>query len=100
MMTYDYQTERPKLFTKNGLLLYTAIRDQARRFLDICGAADLDHLIHLPETIGAADTYQMTACVDFLCEMGDLKEVQHPDPISPQDRVFIAGRNLDRRVTR
>ncbi len=84
---YDYKKERSKLFTEEGVVLFTKIRDRVVRLLRESEAF----------TSGAAvrgatgDTWMTLACVDRLVELGEIKEVTDPTRVRGQDRVFVSG---------
>ena len=85
---YNYQEQKKELFTEDGLKLFTAIRDQINRMLKVSGAVKMGNAISLPKGIGAADTWELMACVDHMVSLGELIEV--PTNGSGQDRVFVS----------
>ena len=85
---YDYRTERPKLFTEEGQILFLKIRDRVKYLLKTAGAVRMQEVI---AGICSGDSWQMLACVDRLVELGELREVTH-DVCAGQHRVFVEGR--------
>lgn len=85
-MSYNYQTERPTLFTEEGQVLLLKIRDNAKHLLDIAGAFDWGHVVKGV----SGDSWQMLACVDRLVELGEVKELLQPN-CAGQYRVFVAA---------
>lgn len=82
---YEYRELRSKLFTEEGSLMFTAIRDHVKRLIRDAGAC----------TMGAAirgvtgDSWMMLACVDRLVELGELREITKDSYVAGQDRVFV-----------
>lgn len=84
-MAYNYQTERPTLFTEEGQELFLKIRDNAKKHLTLSGAFDFEHV-----TKGiSGDSWQMLACVDRMVELKELRELS-PPICAGQYRVFTA----------
>ncbi len=83
---YSYQSEKPKIFTEDGVVLFTAIRDNVQRLLKLSGAVTMGKAI----SGNCGDSWTMLACVDRLLELGEIQEVTNHDRCRGQDRVFIA----------
>lgn len=83
---YEYQTERPKLFTDEGQRMFLIIRDRVQRRLKDAGAVRMQEAIS--GTTG--DTWQMLACVDRLVELGELRELTEHGRVPGQYRVFVS----------
>jgi hypothetical protein len=81
MASYDYQIQRPFVFTEEGQVMFLAIRDKAQKLLKQSGAVMAGHLF----TTG--DVWNMFACIDRLVELGELQEIQYP--CTGQTRIFI-----------
>ena len=90
-MSYVYEKEKHGIFTEDGQRLFLAIRDQVNRMLDTSGAVQMGHAASLPDGMGAANSWDMLACVDRLVEIGELREVGE-DTEWGQDRVFVRKR--------
>lgn len=87
-MAYDYATEKPGIFTEDGLALYTKIRDQVKALLDEAGAVRMQEAIHGM----SGSSWLMLACVDHMVEVGELAEITPPEKYTPgQYRVFVAA---------
>jgi hypothetical protein len=87
-MGYDYQTERPFVFTEDGQVMFLKIRDKAKHLLETSGAASCEKLI----SGCTGDSWSMLACVDRLVELRELLEVPNIYSRAGQHRLFIAGR--------
>jgi hypothetical protein len=90
-MAYYYATQRSRLFTEDGLRLFTAWRDRALELLETAGAFKHGTL-SLPPGVGAADGWDLLACADLMVERGELREVT--GTCCGQDRVFVRGSRL------
>ena len=88
-MSYDYATEKSKLFTDEGQRTFLKVRDKAKKLLEDAGAVKSSHLMCVS---GANDAWEMLACMDRLVELGELREITGPDTWG-QERVFLKGRN-------
>lgn len=82
---YNYQTERPKLFTKEGQTMLLKVLKNAQRILPVAGCARMDKLIQGL----TGDSWMMLACVDRLVELGELCEVTQAVEPSGQYRIFF-----------
>ncbi len=71
---YTYEAEKPRLFTESGQVMFLAIRDAASRLLDKSGAFRLQELLREARTGG--DSWQQLACIDRLCELGEIVELK------------------------
>lgn len=89
-MSYDYFTEKPKLFLEENQKLFLAIRDQVEYGLSISGAITMERAARLPDGIGSAGNWEMMACIDRLVELGELQEL--PTAGRTQNRVFVRGK--------
>lgn len=88
-MSYTYATERPKLFTEEGQMLFLAIRDRTHELLKQSGAVRLQEAaLNAGQTGG---TWQMIACMDRMVELGELREIEQQG-VAGQHRVFVKGR--------
>lgn len=82
---YNYQTERSKIFTEDGQILFINIRDKVKRLLKESGAFKMGNAI----AGNSGDSWEMLACVDRLVELGEIREV-HQSKVAGQDRVFVS----------
>lgn len=85
---YNYEHERPKLFTDDGQRLFLKIRDNCQRLMKLAGAARLGNII-----AGNMDEpFVKLACVDRLVELGEIRCLS-PENVAGQDRVFVSTRS-------
>lgn len=84
---YSYQTEKQNLFTEDGLVLFLSIRDKVKMHLKNAGAVRIDEAI----SGNSGDSWTMIACVDYLVELGEIKEITAPNSCPGQHRVFVSG---------
>lgn len=88
-MSYRYEDERPKLFTEDGVVLFTRIRDHARKLLNVSGAFTMGAVISVPGV--TAWDWTKIACVDRMVELGELREMGKAN--TGQGRTFVQGPN-------
>ena len=84
---YDYQAERPEIFTEAGQRDFLKVRDNVQRLLDIAGAVKMGKAIE----VISGDSWLQLACVDRLVELGEIREVTDED-VAGQDRVFVRAK--------
>lgn len=70
-MAYDYQTERPWLFTDEGQREFLKVRDRAFFLAEQAGAFMVGKAI---ERL-SGDSWHGLACIDRLVELGEFKFV-------------------------
>lgn len=82
---YNYQKERPYIFTENGQVEFLIIRDKIKDLLCKSGAVTMEKILY-----GLTGTnWHHMACVDRLVELGEIKEVnQNKNYILGQYRIF------------
>lgn len=85
-MAYDYQTERPRLLTTEGIRNICAARDNAKRLYAEAGCVRMDKLW---KGMGGTDSWGLLAAVDWLVEEGFLVEVKLVDEPCGQHRIFV-----------
>lgn len=83
-MSYDYQTERPRIFTEDGQVMFLKIRDNTQRLLAVAGAARSQEM----QRDVTGDSWHMLARVDRLVELGEIREVTIPGSVAGQHRIF------------
>jgi len=83
-MSYNYETEKHKIFTDEGQREFLIVRDQANKLLDEAGAFKI--LKALKGITG--DSWQMMAYVDRMVELLEIVEITSPS-VRGQDRVFV-----------
>ncbi len=85
-MSYNYEEERPKLFTEEMQAPMMHLRDHAFRLLEEAGAVSMGKLL---DHAGTGDSWTMMAMVDRLVEMGDIKECERGGYYPGQHRIFV-----------
>lgn len=86
-MSYNYETQKERLFTEAGNRLFTAFRDRTLDLLKQSGAVRLQELMHF-----AGDSWDLVACADRMVEIGDMREIEQREIVG-QHRVFMARRS-------
>jgi hypothetical protein len=82
---YNYQTEKPKIFTEDGQVMFLKIRDKIQQLLKQSGAVMVQNVLRGI----TGDSWMMMACVDRLVELGEIKEITKEN-VAEQHRVFVA----------
>lgn len=80
---YDYNREKPKLFTEEGSVKFTLIRDRVHSLLRDSGACTMEAAIRT----ALGDNWTSVACVDRLVELQEIREITNG--VAVQERVFI-----------
>jgi hypothetical protein len=70
-MGYDYQAERPYIFTDEGQRQFLAVRDRANELATSAGA----FAVHKALEAGSGDSWKTLACMDRLIELGEFRYV-------------------------
>ena len=83
---YDYQAQKKNIFTEDGSLMFTQIRDNVKRLLNISGAFMMQNAI---SGVCTGDSWTMLACIDRLVELGEIRELSQN--CAGQHRVFISA---------
>lgn len=83
-MAYDYHTEKAKLFTRDGRVMFERIREKVEWLIKVSGAARMSEII---EGERGTDN-ELMACVDRLTQVGVLKEVTDEQTLN-YHRVFV-----------
>lgn len=86
-MPYNYETEKPLLFSDAGQRMFLAVRDNAKILFAKSGAARCDELM---KGAGGGDSWQMLACVDRLVELGEIREIPTPEGTATQHRIYVS----------
>lgn len=81
-MSYDYQKERPKIFTESGVDTLLLIRSKCERLARSAGAFTAER------AMVAGDTWLQLAVFDYLVERGDLLEITDKQQVAAQHRTF------------
>jgi len=83
-MSYNYQTERPKVFTDDGQRIFLKIRDRANKLLAEAGAFRMNEVTR---EVGG-DSWMQLACVDRLVELKEIREINYGE-CPGQYRIFV-----------
>ena len=83
---YNYENEKPKIFTENGQEMFLKIRDKVKMLLKQSGAFMLENAI----SGITGDSWSMLACVDRLVELKEIKEITDKTKVAGQHRVFVS----------
>jgi hypothetical protein len=79
---YSYEAEKPRLFTEDGSVTYTQVRDAVHALLRQAGAFRQDHLRV------AGDTWTTLACLDRMVELGELVKLRPEGSCWGQYQVY------------
>lgn len=90
-MPYDYQKERPYVFTEEGQGKLLNVLDKARQCLKVSGAVSAGVLL---EAAGSGNCWELMACVERLVELGYLRLVPGSDAHAWQCGVYVTGGKL------
>lgn len=82
---YNYEELRSDLFTEDGVKMLTKVRDKVKQCLDFAGAVSMGEAI----TSCTGDSWTMMACVDYLVEQEEIKEVTGSG-VAGQHRIFVS----------
>lgn len=81
---YKYEEMKPKLLSQEGFTMLLKIRDHTKSLIETVGCARLQEIINCT----AGDSWMMIACVDFMLERGEIREITKPSDFT-QHRVFV-----------
>jgi hypothetical protein len=81
-MAYDYQTERPKLFTEEGTRILIHVRDAAKKLLSDAGA------FKAGKVFASGDGWISLAALDYLVETGEIRRIEQGRYTAGQDEVY------------
>lgn len=82
---YNYETEKPRLFTESGQVMFLKVRDNVKELLHKAGAVRAQEAW----TQVCGDSWIMLACLDRLVELKEIREISS-DGVPGQHRVFVA----------
>lgn len=85
---YNYETEKPTLFTDAGQRKFLKVRDHVKFLLRQAGAFTMEKAI----STGLGLNWTLMACVDRLVELGEIQEIKQ-EGVTGQRRVFVEGLN-------
>jgi hypothetical protein len=82
---YNYEKERPWVFTDEGQRDLLKVRDKTFNLLKLAGAVRSQEMI----TGLTGSDWQHLALVDRLVELGDIREIQQQGGCAGQHRIFV-----------
>ena len=82
---YNYQTEKPNIFTEDGQETFLKIRDNVKKLLKQSGAVTMEKAIN---GVTGSNWLHM-ACVDRLVELKEIKEIEQGGYVAGQHRIFV-----------
>ncbi len=80
-MPYNYETQKPELFSEAGAKILLEVRDKVFERLEIAGAVMSGHVF-------CGDCWTSCAALDFMVERGEIKEITVAS-VAGQHRVFV-----------
>lgn len=83
---YNYETEKPWLFTDEGQRALLKVRDAAFELIEQAGAARFDKIFQRIVG-GVGDSWREIALLDRLVEIGDLRLLSLP--AATQYRIYV-----------
>lgn len=86
-MAYDYQSERPQLFTEAGQVMLLAVRDKIQALTTSAGACTIEKAI----SGLSGETWTMLACVDRLVELGEIRVIKNPHGMTQHNVIIRMG---------
>ena len=85
-MSYNYQTEKPKIFTEQGQKNFLKVRDHVHKMLKESGAFTMEKAL-----VGiSGDSWTQLAYVDRLVELGEIREINQEGYVPGRYRVFVS----------
>ena len=84
---YNYIEEKKNLFTEEGVVVFLAVRDNAKALLKQAGAFRMQEAI---SGCGGGSSWTLLACVDRLVETKEIREITN-DNVAVQHRVFVSA---------
>ena len=84
---YQYEQEKPAIFTDEGQRDFLKVRDQVFKMLTYSGAVRMDRAMSGLTCTGSSWLHM--AYVDRLVELDDIKEITSGD-VPGQYRIFVA----------
>ena len=86
-MPYKYAEERKQIFRDDGPRHFLNVRDHIFKCLELSGAVLMGNAIN----VVSGDTWKRMAYVDYMVELGELKEITGADTPG-QYRVFVSAK--------
>jgi len=88
---YNYEEQKKYVFTDEGQRQFLHIRDKIHNLLEEAGAFQMGKATVLAPTVGAAESWDLMACVDRLVELGEIREIMYSNNVQEwnQERIFV-----------
>lgn len=91
-MSYNYQEQRPRIFTEDGFTRLTRIREYVLSRIKFSGAVMMNNVLMEVSSSGRdGSDWDKLACVDYLVERGEIREISQTRSVPGQARIFVAG---------
>lgn len=81
---YNYETEKPKLFTDEGQRKFLTVRDHVKNILEDAGAITMGCAM----SAISGDSWEMMMYVDRLVEINEIREINQGQ-VAGQNRIFV-----------
>lgn len=85
---YNYQVERPRIFTEEGQRAFIEFRDNVLRIIKESGAIRQEEVNRFARM---GDSWGNLALIDRMVELGDLREINY-GKCAGQHRIFVKAR--------
>lgn len=85
MYSYSYKTERPKLFTEEGRVMFMKVRDNVKELIKTAGAVRAQEAWRGV----SGSSWLMLACLDRLVELREIREIPYAE-CPGQHRIFVS----------
>ena len=85
---YNYEKEKPFLFTDEGQRMFLKVRDKTQSLMKLAGCARSQEMI----SGNTGSSWSMLACVDRMVELKEIREITNRNIVAGQHRVFVSNR--------
>lgn len=85
---YNYESEKPWLFTDQGQRSFLKVRDWCKQTLKTAGAFRAQEA--MSQVPGASSNWEQLACLDRLVELGEVKRATPVGTVSTQYEIFVS----------
>jgi len=82
-VSYKYEDMRPYIFTEQNVPILLKTRDIVFKLCEKAGCC------RASKAWIKGDSWMAFAILDYLCELGEIREVTNPEVVQAQDRVFL-----------
>ena len=81
---YNYEIEKPRIFTDEGQRTFLKVRDEVNRLLEIAGCFKLENVFL---AVNVCDSFMWLAYLDRLVELGEIREIKRE--CMAQHKIYI-----------